>query len=332
MSRHIDRMTGTIVLLGVLGLGTGLGFGCGGPPQPKKVCKKCPKLPETKGKGESEEVSAPSLPDYGAIPEGPFGDAVRRGEKIFTQTTVYAADYAGTSHNCVNCHLDAGRRADSAPLWAAWGMYPAYRKKNDRINSMEDRLRGCFTYSMNASASKAGQAPPLGDPILKDLQAYMYWMASDAPTGRELPGRGFPKLAEPASPPDPEAGAQVYTDNCAICHGAEGQGLRVEDAHQQFPPLWGSNAYNWGAGMHRINTAAGFIKANMPLGKGNSLTDKQAWDVAAYINSHERPRDPRQEGSLAGADAAFHGHPCMYGEAGKDGGQILGVGLAAAAE
>lgn len=36
--------------------------------------------------------------------------------------------------------------------------------------------------------------------------------------------------------------------------------------------------------MHRINTAAGFIKQNMPLGKGGSLTDAQAW-MYAYINS-----------------------------------------------
>ncbi len=61
-----------------------------------------------------------------------------------------------------------------------------------------------------------------------------------------------------------------------------------------FPPLWGSNSFNWGAGMHRVNTAAGFIKANMPLGKPNSLSDQEAWDVAAYINSFPRPADPRQ--------------------------------------
>lgn len=42
--------------------------------------------------------------------------------------------------------------------------------------------------------------------------------------------------------------------------------------------------------MHRINTAASFIKHNMPLGKANSLSDEQAWDVAAYVNTHERPQ------------------------------------------
>ena len=60
-----------------------------------------------------------------------------------------------------------------------------------------------------------------------------------------------------------------------------------------FPPLWGAHSYNWGAGMHRINTAAAYIKANMPLGNYLALTDQQAWDVAAFMNSHERPQDPR---------------------------------------
>jgi thiosulfate dehydrogenase len=48
--------------------------------------------------------------------------------------------------------------------------------------------------------------------------------------------------------------------------------------------------------MHRINTAAAFIKANMPLGQGGTLTNQQAWDVAAYINSKPRPPDPRTRG------------------------------------
>mgnify|MGYP003143236038 FL=1 len=66
-----------------------------------------------------------------------------------------------------------------------------------------------------------------------------------------------------------------------------------------FPPLWGKGSFNWGAGMHRINTAAAFIKESMPLGKGGSLSDADAWHVAAYMNSHERPQDPRLiEGSV----------------------------------
>jgi len=35
----------------------------------------------------------------------------------------------------------------------------------------------------------------------------------------------------------------------------------------------------------QIKNAAGFIKANMPLGQGNTLSDQQAWDVAKYMTS-----------------------------------------------
>ena len=55
-----------------------------------------------------------------------------------------------------------------------------------------------------------------------------------------------------------------------------------------FPPLWGPDSFNDGAGMHRVLTAARFIKARMPFGQPD-LTDAQAFDVAAYINSQPRP-------------------------------------------
>jgi thiosulfate dehydrogenase len=46
--------------------------------------------------------------------------------------------------------------------------------------------------------------------------------------------------------------------------------------------------------MNRVETAAAFIKANMPLGKGGTLSLQEAWDVAKFMNSHERPSDPRK--------------------------------------
>jgi thiosulfate dehydrogenase len=41
--------------------------------------------------------------------------------------------------------------------------------------------------------------------------------------------------------------------------------------------------------MARLRTAAGFIKHNMPLGQGNTLTDDEAFDVAWYVTRFERP-------------------------------------------
>jgi thiosulfate dehydrogenase len=59
-----------------------------------------------------------------------------------------------------------------------------------------------------------------------------------------------------------------------------------------YPPLWGKHSYNVGAGMYQISKFAGYIKNNMPFGTtfhNPQLTNEQAWDVAAYVNSKPRP-------------------------------------------
>ena len=79
-----------------------------------------------------------SPPDVDDLPSGAFGETVRLGRNIFNDTQTYARAYVGNGLNCVNCHLDEGRKADSAPLWAAYGMFPAYREKN-RKNGRRSR-------------------------------------------------------------------------------------------------------------------------------------------------------------------------------------------------
>ena len=120
----------------------------------------------------------------------------------------------------------------------------------------------------------------------------------------------------------------MFQEKCALCHGADGQGFKDAAGVQSLPPLWGPRSFNWGAGMARINTMAGFVKANMPYGQPNSLTDQQAWDVAAFVDSHERPKDPRQTGSVAEAAAQFHAdEDSWYGKTLN--GRLVGGGVAA---
>lgn len=261
------------------------------------------------------------------IPEGPQGDAIRRGRAIFTSTRLNAAQFVGSDLSCSSCHLDAGRQANSSPMWAAWVAYPQYRTKTRAISTMEDRIRGCFTYSMNAQYSPAGAAPPPGSDIYRDLQSYFHWLAAGAPTGKKLAGSGYPTPPLSASSYDYARGSLVYEQKCSACHGADGAGQRNPDGSVTIPPLWGDRSFNWGAGMARIDLAAGFIKANMPLGQGNTLSDQDAWDVAAYIDSHERPKDPRQTGSVAqNARLNFTGQHSYYGKVVN--GRTLGTGTA----
>jgi len=251
------------------------------------------------------------------IPNNAFGEAVRYGMSLFNNTQQLRGKYVGNDLNCVNCHLDNGKQADSAPLWGAYPMYPAYRKKNDRVNTIDERIQGCFTYSMN------GSPPPFGSKELTALVTYHYWLSSGARIGKALPGRGYPRLVKTKNKPSVNRGKKIFSANCAICHGAKGQGTKVNGRYA-FPPLWGKGSFNWGAGMHRVNTAASFIKANMPLGKPNSLTDQEAWDVAAFMNSHERPGDPRDKGDITQTAKTFHKHQCFYGQ--KVDGKRVGKG------
>lgn len=275
--------------------------------------------------GVNNQQAAFTPPALSAIPKGPEGDAVRRGMQIFLNPGTNARQFVGNSLACANCHLDAGRKEDSAPMWAAWVAYPKYRSKNKEINTMEDRVKGCFTYSMNAQDGPTGKPPPPGSEIYKDLETYFHWLATNAPTGVEMKGAGYPTPKLTAAGYDPARGARVYAQSCAACHGADGQGQHDVNHRVVFPPLWGPQSYNWGAGMARVDSAAGFIKANMPLGQGGRLSDQQAWDVAAFVNSHERPKDPRQTGSVEAAAAANHeGEKSYYGKILH--GRLIGVG------
>jgi thiosulfate dehydrogenase len=75
--------------------------------------------------------------------------------------------------------------------------------------------------------------------------------------------------------------------------------------------------------MVNVTNAAAFIKSNMPFSLGGSLTDQEAWDVAQFVDSHERPQDPRYTGSVAATRARFHDRDdSMYGQ--RVEGYILG--------
>jgi thiosulfate dehydrogenase len=239
-------------------------------------------------------------PPDSTIPTGPYGDLVRLGQSIFEDTPKYAVPYAGNTLSCRNCHLDRGRDARSSPMWAAYVHYPEYRKKDGVVNTLQMRIQGCFRYSQN------GIAPEADSRELTALVTYFYWMASGLPVGVKPNAAGYPKLDAPATIPSPERGAKVYASRCTLCHGENGLG-RSGGGQQVFPPLWGPQSFNWGAGMHQVDRAAGFIKTSMPYGAGGTLTDQEAWDVAAYVNSQPRPQDPRFTESVEKTRALYHG-------------------------
>lgn len=222
------------------------------------------------------------------IPAGPFGDLVRKGEKIFTQTGKYAGKYVGNDLTCESCHLDRGRKPYAAPLWGAYVSYPRFRTKNMKVSRLGERIQGCFRFSMN------GVAPPLAGDTIRSIVAYSFWMSKGAPVGTPLVGTGMYHMPPTSHKPDPLNGKKVYKARCALCHGADGLGAS-SGGDVAFPPVWGPRSYNAGAGLAKVGKLAGFIKMNMPLSKGDTLSDRDAWDVAAYVDSQPRPADPRKK-------------------------------------
>jgi thiosulfate dehydrogenase len=198
-----------------------------------------------------------------------------------------ARRFSGTRMACASCHLGAGTEPGTLSLLQSAAVYPRFSGRDGGVRNLYDRIDGCMTRSMN------GRAMPHDSPEMIAMVAYIESlgdryaaMGAQQRTASEQPAFVMPDRAA-----DVPAGETVFRDRCAICHGADGEGLQATPDRIDgyvFPPLWGPDSFNNGAGMHRVLTAARFIKAKMPLGEAD-LTDDQAFDVAAYINAQPRP-------------------------------------------
>lgn len=221
------------------------------------------------------------VPGDETIPEGPAGDLIRKGRLYAMRTSEELPQLAGADLHCTSCHLDAGTRANAGPWVGIANAYPMYRARAGREITIEDRVDECFERSIN------GKPPGKGNPVMDAFVAYIGWLSRDVPRGSEVIGRGFPPIERPPIV-DPDNGGHVYAARCASCHGASGEGRRQDDGSYQFPPLWGDRTFNIAAGMARLDTAAAFVRHNMPLGQPESLTLTDAYDIAAYFT--EQPR------------------------------------------
>jgi thiosulfate dehydrogenase len=247
------------------------------------------------------DLTVRTPPQIESAGDDPFGRLVRYGHALMVDTPRQigpaAADpakrYAGNNLTCQNCHLRAGTQPYAIPLTGVWGQFPQYRGREGEIGTLEERINGCMERSMN------GYALPLDSVEMKAFLAYAKWLSTGIPAGAQLTGAGTMRITEPGRAADLVNGARVYADACAVCHGGDGRGKRAESrAGYQFPPVAGPDSYNDGAGMARILTAAGFVRHNMPLGTtfdAPVLSDADAYDVAAWINTLNRPAKPDLE-------------------------------------
>jgi thiosulfate dehydrogenase len=237
----------------------------------------------------SKEWKAPDTSQLGHTQQD---DLIRYGRILVLHT----ADFFGprgsimpisNGMNCGNCHIDAGIRLWGNNFSMVASTYPLYRKRSGKIETVEMRINDCFERSLN------GKKLPDSVKEMKAMIAYINWLGKDVDKGVKTKGSGIEKLPFLNRAADPVKGKIVYVTICKKCHGSNGEGKLKDNGKEYFyPPLWGRNSYNVGAGMYQLSKFAGYIKNNMPFGTtftNPQLTVEQAWDVAAFVNSKPRP-------------------------------------------
>lgn len=216
-------------------------------------------------------------------PAGQLGEVVRLGEQIVAETATHPLSkaYVGNSLNCTSCHLDSGQHQQAGSLLETAAAYPAWSPREDRVITLEDRVLNCFMRSQN------GRRPPNGSRVSVAITTYITWLSQGSKLKmnpqKALGPNHTPALELTGLKPNIKRGAELFATQCADCHGANGLG------NDDGPPVWGENSFNDGAGLSRNPKLASWLKVAMPLDDA-TLTAQQSLDIAAFVNSHSRPK------------------------------------------
>jgi thiosulfate dehydrogenase len=242
---------------------------------------------------KQDGVLAWSAPDTSSIPDDAKGLQIRYGRALIAQTASYLGPKGTVANisngmNCQNCHLEAGTKPYGNNYSAVASTYPKFRERSGAIENICKRVNDCIERSLNGYALDSASAE------MKAIEAYIHWLGKDVKKGLKPIGSGIEDLPFLNRAADPSLGANIFKAKCISCHGADGQGKMIASGiTYQYPPLWGPHSYNTGAGLYRLTRFAGYIKNNMPQGASKALpqlSNEEAWDIAAYVNSQDRPK------------------------------------------
>jgi thiosulfate dehydrogenase len=230
------------------------------------------------------------IPADNTIAAEPNADAIRLGQRLLNETARLLPANVGNGLNCNSCHMAQGKLSDANPYINTTNSYPSFNPRANREVDLTMRINGCFQRSMNGK--------PLGTDSteMHAMLAYMDWLRQGVAKGDKTAVRNAGPIDE-SLVPDPERGRTIYAAQCASCHGAHGQGMKDQAGDYIFPPLWGDESLNIGAGLARTYKAAQFVKYTMPpamhleapLGAGGVLSDQDAVDVAEFFTHMPRP-------------------------------------------
>ena len=192
-----------------------------------------------------------------AFAQGETGDPTRGGQ-LFVD-------------NCAVCHGVDGQGRVGASLKS----FPGIEVSATIRQTISQGVPGSVMPSWGEA-----NGGPLSDQDIADLTAYIVSAFSGTEPLAPLPTYQPPVIQPlPNIAGDPSAGAVVFQANCAVCHGAEGQGR----FGRTLAKVWPANqpaAYISGL-IHE-----GVSGSPMPAwakSNGGPLTDTQIEDVTAYI-------------------------------------------------
>lgn len=222
---------------------------------------------------------ATSQPAYDAstLPAGALGAEIRYGRELVMNTRALLPHDVRSRMDCATCHIDGGTQAHGLSFIGTYAAFPQWNARAHRIIALQDRIAECFLYSMN------GRPPAYSSREMIAIVAYIAWLSRGTPTLSKPGASQSFKIPLPSATPDVAAGAALYAQRCSTCHGANGAGGVA------YPPLWGTGSFNAGAGMAHLDRMTGFVYYNMPKNAPRTLTAREAYDVAAFVLSHERP-------------------------------------------
>lgn len=244
-------------------------------------------------KALADPTSLWKAPDWASMDQEPNAAELQYGKDLVANTSEYLGPKGkvraiSNGMNCQNCHLQAGTAPFGNNYGAVAATYPKFRARSGTEEDIQKRINDCFERSLN------GKELERESKEMKAMVAYINWVGKDVPKGEIPAGSGIYEVPLLDRAADPAKGKMVYDTQCASCHQADGKGMAKPDGTGYlYPPLWGESSYNHGAGLYRLSRFAGYVKANMPLGatfESPLLSDEEAWDVAAYVNSMERPK------------------------------------------
>lgn len=235
--------------------------------------------------------------DSSRIPNDSSGALIKYGRELFIRTAYYLGpkgkvkQYTGNHGNCTNCHIDGGTRLYGNNLLDAFGRYPSYRGREGAVLSIEDRINNCIERPM------LGKPLPLDSREIKAIAAYFRWLGQGRSIKDDFDSTHLGKLTLIDRAADTVKGKAVYVTRCLRCHNTDGQGIMHPDnIAYKYPPLWGAQAFGEGSSMNRNIMLAKYVKWTMPQDSVKNsvplLSDAEAIDVAAYINTRTRQIPP----------------------------------------